>query len=240
MVMESVVLVAIGVLTVVFVGSLLALILVCRHKYCRPLDLLSHQFKDVRPEIHLISNDDGTDMELDDVRLHPNIEKILADEQWVDDATGLIPHCLAILKKCHHLTERLVPMMMTHVSQQSHQELGEIIEVAKKISPRVDDVVRAMYPPLDPRLLEARCMSLILSVNHLALVTRSLCQLRTTCNWIEAALADMEENLQVLREAGMALETAPAPQVNGSSFMECNEAALGCQMSHNTGLINAC
>ncbi|XP_054722279.1 transmembrane protein 98-like, partial [Uloborus diversus] len=155
MVMESVVLVAIGVLTVVFVGSLLALILVCRHKYCRPLDLLSHQFKDVRPEIHLISNDDGTDMELDDVRLHPNIEKILADEQWVDDATGLIPHCLAILKKCHHLTERLVPMMMTHVSQQSHQELGEIIEVAKKISPRVDDVVRAMYPPLDPRLLEA-------------------------------------------------------------------------------------
>lgn len=68
----------------------------------------------------------------------------------------MIPHCLAILKKCHHLTERLVAMMMTYVSQHSNQDLGEIIEVAKKISPRVDDVVKAMYPPLDPRLLEAR------------------------------------------------------------------------------------
>ncbi|KFM80337.1 Transmembrane protein 98, partial [Stegodyphus mimosarum] len=48
MMMETVVLVAIGVLTVVFIGSLLALILVCRHKYCRPLDLLSHQLKDAR------------------------------------------------------------------------------------------------------------------------------------------------------------------------------------------------
>lgn len=39
------------------------------------------------PEINLITNEDNADMELDDVRLHPNIEKILADEQWVDDAT---------------------------------------------------------------------------------------------------------------------------------------------------------
>ncbi|KFM80336.1 Transmembrane protein 98, partial [Stegodyphus mimosarum] len=98
-------------------------------------------------------------------------------------------------------------MMMTHVSQQSHKDLGEIIEVAKKISPRVDDVVRAMYPPLDPRLLEARCTALILSVNHMALITRSVCRLRTSSSWIEAALTDMEENILVLREAGMALET---------------------------------
>lgn len=212
--MEAVVLVAIGVLTVIFVGSLLALILVCRHKYCRPLDLISHQFKDARPEINLISNEDNADLELDDVRLHPNIEKILADEQWVDDATGLIPHCLAILKKCHHLTERLVAMMMTYVSQHSNQDLSEIIEVAKKISPRVDDVVKAMYPPLDPRLLEARCIALILSVNHLALITKTICQWRT-CSWIEAALTDMEDNLQVLREAGMNMENV-ASQLNGS------------------------
>lgn len=214
MTMEAVVLAAIGVLTVVFIGSLLALILVCRHKYCHPIDLLSHQFKDARPEISLIRNEDVTDVELDDVRLHPHIETILADEQWVDDATGLIPHCLAILKKCHHLTERLVPMMMTYISQQSNQELSEIIEVAKKTSPRVDDVVRAMYPPLDPRLLEARCIALILSVNHLVLVTRSVCQIQTTCSWIEAALSDMEGNLQVLREAGMAADSAQSNGIN--------------------------
>ncbi|XP_015918229.2 transmembrane protein 98 isoform X2 [Parasteatoda tepidariorum] len=212
--MEAVVLAAITVLTIVFVGSLFALIMICRHKYCRPFDLFSPQFKDARPEINLISNEDSADMELDDVRLHPNIEKILVDEQWVDDATGLIPHCLAILKKCHHLTERLVAMMMTRFSPESMQDLSEIIDVAKRISPRVDDVVRAMYPPLDPRLLEARCMALILSVSHLALIIRSLCQLRTSCSWVEAALTDMEENLQVLREAGMALEATASLQTN--------------------------
>ncbi|KAG8199502.1 hypothetical protein JTE90_009349 [Oedothorax gibbosus] len=232
MVMEAVVLTAITVLTIVFIGSLLALILVCRHKYCRPLDFFSHQFKDVRPEINLISNEDGADMELDDVRLHPNIEKILADEQWVDDATGLIPHCLAILKKCHHLTERLVAMMMTRVPQQSNQDLNEIIDVAKKISPRVDDVVRAMYPPLDPRLLEARCTALILSVSHMALVIRSLCQLRT-CNWVETSLTDMEENLRVLREAGIALEAASTLQMNGISTLECNEMSNSDYLSTN-------
>ncbi|GFT97747.1 transmembrane protein 98 [Nephila pilipes] len=220
--METVVLAAISFLSIIFVGSLLALIMICRHKYCQPFGFLVHQFKDTRPEINLISNEDVTDMELDDVRLHPNIERILTDEQWVDDATGLIPHCLAILKKCHHLTERLVAMMMTRVPQQSSQDLNEIIDVAKKISPRVDDVVRAMYPPLDPRLLEARCMALILSVTHMALVIRSVCQLRT-CNWVEAALTDMEENLQVLREAGIALESTSSHQINGISTLECSE-----------------
>ncbi|GIY87413.1 transmembrane protein 98 [Caerostris darwini] len=233
MAMEAVVLAAITVLTIVFVASLFALIMVCRHKYCRPFDLLTSQFKDARPEINLISNEDCTDMELDDVRLHPNIEKILTDEQWVDDATGLIPHCLAILKKCHHLTERLVAMMMTRVPQQSNQDLNEIIDVAKKISPRVDDVVRAMYPPLDPRLLEARCTALILSVSHMALVIRSVCQLRT-CNWVEVALIDMEENLQVLREAGIALEAASSHQINGMSTLECNELNPSEFISGNT------
>ena len=34
--------------------------------------------------------------------------------------------------------------------------LTDIVAIAKRISPRVDEVVRALYPPLDPRLLEAR------------------------------------------------------------------------------------
>lgn len=41
-----------------------------------------------------------------------NFEEILTDEQWVDDATGLIPHCLAILKTCRYLTERLTALAM--------------------------------------------------------------------------------------------------------------------------------
>lgn len=204
--METVVAVAIAVLATVFVGSLIALILVCRHRYYHKVDLISQQLVDNRPDIHLINGrQDMHEVELDDVRMHPDIEKILDDDQWVDDATGLVPHCLAILKTCHQLTERLVTMTMGNVQHQPHQRLWEIIEVAKRISPRVDDVVRSMYPPLDPRLLEARTTALVLSVTHLTLVTRSVCQV-TIFDWIRECLIDMEDHLMVLREAALATE----------------------------------
>lgn len=156
--MDAVVAVAISVLAVVFLSSLLALIVVCRHRYCSNKDHLSQQLQDSRPDVHLIhSQNDITDVELDDMRLHPDIEKILADEQWVDDATGLVPHCLAVLKTCHQLTERLVTASVGSVRRPgSQQQLLELAQLAQRVSPRVDDVVRAMYPPLDPRLLEAR------------------------------------------------------------------------------------
>ena len=68
-----------------------------------------------------------------------------------------MPHCIAILKTCHHLTERLVGMTMSNSEKIRTQEmLTDIVTVAKRINPRVDEVVQSMYPPLDPRLLEAR------------------------------------------------------------------------------------
>jgi len=202
--MEPVVGVAIGVLGVVFLGSLIALVIVCRHRYCGRGVFISRNITDFRPDVHLISGNEDPEVELDDVRLHPNIERILDDDRWIDDATGLIPHCLAILKLCHQLTERLVAMTMSRVPQ-NHHRLWEMIEVAKRISPRVDDVVRSMYPPLDARLLEARSSALILSVTHLTLVTRSVCNI-LSFDWIEDSLAEMEMHLKVLRDAAMSSE----------------------------------
>lgn len=70
---------------------------------------------------------------------------------------GLVPHCISILKSCHQLTERLVGMTMSNSDKIHTQEmLTDIVLVAKRINPRVDEVVQSMYPPLDPRLLEAR------------------------------------------------------------------------------------
>ncbi|XP_077516249.1 transmembrane protein 98-like isoform X2 [Amblyomma americanum] len=153
-------------------------------------------------------------MELDDVRLHPDIEKILADEQWVDDATGLVPHCLAVLKTCHQLTERLVTASVGSVRRPASQaQLAELAQLAQRVGPRVDDVVRAMYPPLDPRLLEARCTALMLSVVHLTLVMRSLCGQPSSPGWIDEYLAHAEAHIQVLREAGLAADTT-SPQVS--------------------------
>jgi len=201
--METVVIVAIGTLSVVFVGSLAALILICRKYYKKDM------FKDhdSRPEANLISHTGINHMELDDVQIHPEIDKILADHQWANDASGLIPHCLAILKSCHHLTERLVGATMSllpHYEEDDQQnKLWEIIKVAQRISPRVDDCVTSMYPPLDPRLLESRCLSLILSVTQLAMVIKYLCHIKSS--WIEESIRELEDQVKVLRDAGQVL-----------------------------------
>ena len=74
--------------------------------------------------------------------------------------SGLAPHCLAILKTAHLLTEKLVGMTMGNAQQLTSPEtITDLVSIAKRIGPRVDDVVRAMYPPLDPRLLEARSVT---------------------------------------------------------------------------------
>jgi hypothetical protein len=83
-----------------------------------------------RPDVHLIEAD-RPELELGEVRLHPYIEQILADEQWIGDATGLVPHCLAVLKTCHTLTEWLAALAMEPLN---HSKTGhEIVEVGTVI-----------------------------------------------------------------------------------------------------------
>ncbi|TDH03224.1 hypothetical protein EPR50_G00160750 [Perca flavescens] len=84
--------------------------------------------------------------------------------------------------------------------------LSDIITVAKRISPRVDDVVRSMYPPLDPILLDARATALLLSVSHLVLVTRNACHMSGSMDWIDQSLNAAEDHMVVLREAALASE----------------------------------
>lgn len=68
------------------------------------------------------------DLELGEVRLNPNLEQILADEQWIDDATGLVPHCLAVLKTCRFLTERLTALAMStmHANRNGSTQIVEV------------------------------------------------------------------------------------------------------------------
>ncbi|XP_060553348.1 uncharacterized protein LOC132714467 [Ruditapes philippinarum] len=111
---------------------------------------------------------------------------------------GLVPQCFAILKTCHELAERLVGMTMNNTDKiRTEEMLTEIVSVAKKINPRVDEVVNSMYPPLDPRLLEARCTALVLLVSHLVLVTKQACRLSQNIGWIDQSLADADDHLKV-------------------------------------------
>ncbi|NXF88349.1 TMM98 protein, partial [Eubucco bourcierii] len=152
-----------------------------------------------------------SELELDDVVItNPHIEAILENEDWVEDASGLVSHCIAILKICHTLTEKLVAMTMGSGARvKSPASLGDIIVVAKRISPRVDDVVRSMYPPLDPKLLDAsECAERLAQVEG----GETLAQVEGAArHWVERSLAAAEEHMAVLRQAAMATESDRPP-----------------------------
>lgn len=79
------------------------------------------------------------------------LDKILNDQQWIDDASGLIPHCLAVLKTCHRLTEGLADLAMS--SLDNRESSSKLIVLAKKIPPRVDDVGKYFFRKLFDFLL---------------------------------------------------------------------------------------
>jgi len=201
---EMVAAIAFGVLSAIFVSAFVILIVICRRQrlfYKATYLDVNHES---RPEKHLIEPE-RPELELGEVNL--NFDNILTDEQWIDDATGLIPHCLAILKTCRYLTERLTTLAMNSTPLSGN--FSQIVESAKRISSRVDDMVRSMYPPLDPRLLEARAAALTLAVTHLALIGKYECGHRDKYNlqWIDKLLDDMDGHVLFLREASVCQET---------------------------------
>nr|CAI5816924.1 unnamed protein product [Callosobruchus analis]CAI5860200.1 unnamed protein product [Callosobruchus analis] len=204
---EMVAAVAFGVLSAIFISAFVILIVICkRQKYYVKKSIFDSHHEATRPEKQLIESDglETPDMELGAVRV--NFEEILTDEQWIDDATGLIPHCLAILKICRYLTERLTALAMNSTPLSGN--FGQIVESAKRISSKVDDMVRSMYPPLDPRLLEARAAALTLAVTHLALIAKYECGQKDKSGlvWIDSSLEEMDGHLLFLREASVSQE----------------------------------
>ncbi|XP_022908149.1 transmembrane protein 98-like [Onthophagus taurus] len=196
--------IAIGVLTAIFISAFVILVVICRRQrvFYYKSTFCASQEDFAKPEVMLIEPD-KSEVEIDTTELYPNLEQILTDEQWIDDATGLIPHCLSILKTCRSLTERLTGLAMS-ATQTSGSGLNQIIESARKISSRVDDMVRSMYPPLDPRLLEARAAALALAVSHLALIARYECEQKgKSLKWIDKALIEMDSHISVLRDSAL-------------------------------------
>ncbi|XP_055145201.1 transmembrane protein 98-like [Symphalangus syndactylus] len=208
--METVVIVATGVLATIFLASFAALVLVCRQRYHQPRD--RQQRYDSKPIVDLIgavvTRSEPSELELDDVVItNPHIEAILENKDRIEDASGLMSHCIVILKICHTLTEKLVAMTMgSGAKMRTSAIVSDIVVVAKWNSPRVDDVVKSMYPLLDPKLLDTGTTALLLSVCHLVLVTRNACHLMGGLEWVDQSLSAAEEHLEVLQEAALAFE----------------------------------
>ncbi|XP_043266402.1 transmembrane protein 98-like isoform X1 [Venturia canescens] len=220
--MEMVVAVALGSLAAIFVGALLVLLVICRRQRCY------YSQKDSQ-DLHsdLLEDENGLGLGLD---AWESQEWLAGAERWVDDATGLAPPCIAVLRSCHSLAASLTAIAGTVNSNTVPLEIVDVcaggariqhsihatlivsytLQVARRIPPRVDDVVRSLYPPLDARLLEARVAALVLAVTHLALVTKhgvSKSQVRKL-TFIDHALQDMDSHLLVLRNAALAQEAA--------------------------------
>lgn len=144
---------------------------------------------------------------LRDIGLGNALEQILSDEHWINDASGLIPQCLAVLRTCQKLTERLTRLALSVEPRKGSTH--KLIEAAKRIPSRVDDVVKSMYPPLDPRLLEARAAALVLAVGQLTLLAQTLAGFnKQNFQWIEQGLDELEGHLVVLRKASNEIEAA--------------------------------
>ncbi|XP_066582895.1 transmembrane protein 98-like [Prorops nasuta] len=196
--METVIAIALGALAAIFLGALLMLLVICRRQRCY------YSEKD-SPDLSsdLLERENHSGLGLD---AWESEEWLAGCERWVDDATGLAPPCIAVLRSCHSLAASLTAIAGT---VNSNAIPLEIVDVARRIPPRVDDVVRSLYPPIDARLLEARVAALVLAVTHLALVTKHgapKSQIKKL-TFIDQALSDMDSHLMILRNAALAQET---------------------------------
>lgn len=66
----------------------------------------------------------------EDLMIHPDLDKVLESHRWkwVDDALGLVPICLQLLKGCHMISERLVTTAMASTDQQKFVELAMVMK----------------------------------------------------------------------------------------------------------------
>jgi hypothetical protein len=83
----------------------------------------------------------------------------LNSNQWVFDVTGVLQHCVTILKLCHQLTDELAKIPLTQINPQ----LNEVIcQATGLVVPRFDALLRALAGEnIDIRLTEARASALV-------------------------------------------------------------------------------
>lgn len=83
----------------------------------------------------------------------------LNSNQWVYDVSGILEHCVAVLKLCHTLTDKLAKIPLNSISPQ----LNDVIcQATARVVPRFDDLLQSMAAPnVDVRLIEARVVALV-------------------------------------------------------------------------------
>ncbi|KAF7633956.1 hypothetical protein Mgra_00006695 [Meloidogyne graminicola] len=134
--MEFVVLLALIVLVAVFLFSLWMLVVTCqrRNNYRQMVKIRALRFSNLR-------NQNADDL----AHLGPNMLKTLNDNQWINDfAAGLLQNCVAVLRLCHTLTERMLPLEQPNSNQYSSQIDQLICEASNRLMPNFESLLRAL------------------------------------------------------------------------------------------------
>ncbi|VDO61816.1 unnamed protein product [Heligmosomoides polygyrus] len=150
--MDTVVFLALAVLAAVFIVSLLVLLVMCQR---RRMQIRSFKLASASAGFSKLRNEnlDGHIMQLS-----PLIAQALDKNTWVYDVTGLLQHCVAVLRLCHQLTDQLAAVPLQHASPQLNHML---CQATLRVMPRFDDLLSAVASPaVDIRVLEARATAL--------------------------------------------------------------------------------
>ncbi|KAM3722238.1 Transmembrane protein [Dirofilaria immitis] len=93
------------------------------------------------------------------LQLGPLIAQALDSNQWIYDVSGMLQHCVVILKLCHALTEKLSIIQLNSIAPKLNEQ---VVTTTARIMPRFDDLIRTVAASqVDVRLLEARASSLV-------------------------------------------------------------------------------
>ncbi|VDO39502.1 unnamed protein product [Brugia timori] len=148
--MEVVVYLALFVLASVFCFSSFILIVMCRRR------------AQARERLHAAMaslsftkvNNENVESVL---QLGPLI--VLDSNQWIYDVSGMLQHCVVVLKLCHALTEKLSVIQLNSIAPKLNEQ---VVTATARIMPRFDDLIRTVAAnQVDIRLLEARASSLV-------------------------------------------------------------------------------
>lgn len=150
---SAIISVASVVLASVFLAALLALLLICRNcNFCCLSIPKNKQNKDIQHEALVTARYDDnrtlsnhlyfTAMSIlvisshklescldpEDLLIHPDLDKLLEEHRWkwIDDALGVVPLCLAMLKNCHLMSERLAQQAMASSDPLKFAELAVV------------------------------------------------------------------------------------------------------------------
>lgn len=142
--------------------------------------------------------------------LSPLIARALDKNSWVYDVTGLLQHCVALLRLCHSLSEKLSSLPL----QQANPQLNNVIcEATHRVLPRFDDLLSAVASPhVDVRILEARATALA-TVCWALLLPFSLVNPKYS-EMLGNPLKEMDTHLEILRQAADLAERAEMGKVN--------------------------